>query len=246
MSDNNDHYRGLVENGKRTRFASCGYADRFDPFILNESPYLRKVYGDLFASFLGGLGCGRLLDVGCGTGIYFAALAEHAKTIDAVDTSSEMIDVARDYCEQTGLAHVHPRTGSAESLDYEDGSFDVVMEMDVLHHVTDLPKTLAEVARVLRPGGHFFVFEPNVCSPLMLLAHAIPKEERMALGRNRPGRLRAILSERFETIRWDGVAALITQTAGIKRRALDAYLAGCRLTGIPSLYPRQAWLGRKR
>ena len=244
--DSNRHYEDVVQKGHGTRFASCGYKDRFDPFVLNKSPRLRRFYDGLFEDFLGGLPRGRLLDVGAGTGIYFDALAPYGTEIEALDLSEDMVAAADQYCRASGLTHIHPRVGSAESLPYEAGAFDAVIALDLLHHVPDLDRALSEAARVLKPGGHFFVFEPNVCNPLMFLGHAIPREERGALGRNRPARLKRNLETRFETLRWKGVSAMVTQCSGLKGVLFDAYLKAWELTRLEKLYTRQAWLGRKR
>ncbi len=242
---NDNHYQKLVQEKGNTKLASCGYTDRFDPFVLNKNSRLRELYGGLFSSFLNDIPCNKLLDIGCGTGIYFDVLATYSDHIEAIDLSKEMIQVAREYCLQNGLTNIHPRMGSAEFLEYEDERFDVVIELDVLHHISDLKKTLSEIYRVLKPGGHFLVFEPNICNPLMFLAHALPVEERLALGRNRPGKLITLLEERFDTVHWEGVCALITHTKGVKRFILDRYLKLWKLSGVKRCYPRQAWLGIK-
>ncbi|MCX5908448.1 MAG: class I SAM-dependent methyltransferase, partial [Deltaproteobacteria bacterium] len=113
-----------------------------------------------------------------------------------------------------------------------DESFDVVIELDVLHHIDDLGKALNEVFRVLKPGGHFLVFEPNICNPLMFLAHLLPMEERLAIFRNRPGKLISLLEDRFHTVCWDGVCALITNLRGTKRFLIDSYLKLCHLPRV--------------
>jgi 2-polyprenyl-3-methyl-5-hydroxy-6-metoxy-1,4-benzoquinol methylase len=244
--DSNRHYEDVVHKGRGTRFASCGYKDRFDPFVLNKNLRLRTVYAELFEDFLGSLPRGRLLDVGAGTGIYFDALAPYALEIEALDLSEDMVATADRYCRANGLTRIHPRVGSADSLPFADGAFDAVISLDTLHHVPDLERTLAEAARVLKPGGHFFVFEPNICNPLMFLGHALPREERGAMGRNRPARLKRNLEARFETLRWKGVSTMVTQCAGFKGFLFDAYLKAWKLTRLEKLYTRQAWLGRKR
>jgi len=245
MCVNNEHYQNLIRRQKETNFASCGFLDRFDPFVLNKVPALRKLYGGLFQSFLSDIPNGQMLDIGCGTGIYFDALSCCADHIDAMDCSEDMIRIASEYCEKSGLSNIFPCVGSAESIPRDEESFDIIIELDVLHHVSDLDKTLSEIHRVLKPGGHFFVFEPNICNPLTFLAQLIPKEERLALRRNRPGRLVSLLEQRFETVRWSGICGLITQTKGLKRFILDLYLTLWKVTNLQRFYPRQAWLGVK-
>lgn len=239
------HYREVVGAGSKTRLASCGFCDRFDPFHLSTVPRIRDLYTRLFENFLGEKPYGRLLDVGCGTGIYFEALATHASRIDAIDVSPDMVDVASEFCRARRLNQIHLSVGTAESLNASDETYDAVIELDTLHHVPDLERALKEIHRVLKPDGVFFVFEPNIRNPLMFLAHAIPKEERLALSRNGPRTLRALLDPYFKTLKWDGVAALITETTGVKRVILDAWVEIWRTTGLKSWYPRQAWLGKK-
>ncbi len=243
MPADDGHYARMLREKGRTRFARCGYQDRFDPFVLGRDPAIQALYGSVFGAHLEGIPRGIVLDAGCGTGIYFEVLAAHAEELDAVDASEDMVRTAREYCERVGLSNVHPEVGSVESLPYEDGRFDVAVACDLLHHVENLDKALDEICRVLKPGGHFLVFEPNVCNPLMFLAHALPAEERRALRRNRPAALRALLETRFAPVRWQGVCALVTQTSGMKRLLLDTYLRLWRITGLERLYPRQVWLG---
>jgi len=246
MGSSEKHYRDLTHDRRTTRFARCGYRDRFDPFVLNRVPYLRNLYTGLFSSFLSGIPHISLLDIGCGTGVYFDTLASHADSIVAIDESGDMAAIADEYCRQNGLTTIHLGVGSAECVPCKSGTFDIVIAMDLLHHVSDLEKTLAEVDRVLKPGGHFFVFEPNICNPLMFLAHLVPAEERLALHRNRPRTLQRLLETRFDPVRWAGVCAMITQLDGIKSFVLRTYVNACKVVGVKRLYPRQAFLCRKR
>lgn len=91
----------------------------------------------------------QVLDVGCGTGNYAAAL--HRETgcrMSGVEPSSEMLARARNAARWDDLVQA-----SAESLPFPDRSFDVVMSTDVIHHVGDRERYFREAARVLRDGG---------------------------------------------------------------------------------------------
>jgi ubiquinone/menaquinone biosynthesis C-methylase UbiE len=98
----------------------------------------------------GSLGSGiRVLDVGCGTGNYAAALsAATGCRMSGIDLSAKMLERARDAAPWDALVQ-----GSAESLPFADRSFDLVMTTDVIHHLRDRQTFFHEAARVLRPGG---------------------------------------------------------------------------------------------
>src|SRR5215216_3196798 len=92
----------------------------------------------------------RMLDVGCGTGNYAAALTESTKClVSGIDPSQRMLDSARASARWESLAQ-----GNAESLPFRDDSFDVVMSTDLIHHVKDRDAYFREAVRVLRTGGH--------------------------------------------------------------------------------------------
>ena len=98
----------------------------------------------------------RVLDVGCGTGRLAHWIAERVGTkgaVTGIDPLEERIDIAR----SRGGA-VRFELGRAEDLcGFEDASFDVVCMSSVFHWVADKAKALAEVRRVLRPGGRLGV-----------------------------------------------------------------------------------------
>ena len=96
-------------------------------------------------------------DIGCGTGEVSAALAPFVERIIAVDGSSAMLDAARRRLEYA--TNVDVRRGDVESLPIDDGSLDAVTCIVVLHHVAAPEKALAEIARVLRPGGRLLVVD---------------------------------------------------------------------------------------
>jgi len=111
----------------------------------------------------------RLLDAGCGTGSYSAALRRYVDAIDAVDLNPSMLEVARAKLNRTPGCPVALHEAGIDALPFEDTSFDAVMVNQVLHHLPDsrqdgwplLRRVLRELARVLRPGGVAVI---NTCS----------------------------------------------------------------------------------
>jgi len=89
----------------------------------------------------------RVLEVGCGWGelAEWIGRATGAEVV-AVDLSQRMVDLARE-------RGVDARLGDVQGLEFDDGGFDVVVAAWMLYHVPDLDRGLAEIARVLRPGG---------------------------------------------------------------------------------------------
>jgi SAM-dependent methyltransferase len=95
----------------------------------------------------------RILDVGCGTGANLQMLARHG-VAEGVDVSEEALE----FCRARGLSKV--KLGAAESLPYEDASFDLVTALDVVEHLDDDVAGLKEMQRVLRPRGRALLFVP--------------------------------------------------------------------------------------
>lgn len=95
----------------------------------------------------------RLLDFGSGSGFYALSFAKIGYRVEGFDISEESVAQARRAAEKYGLAdRVSFRVGVAEQLDYDDGSFDVVVGIDILHHV-EIGAAIREARRVLKPGG---------------------------------------------------------------------------------------------
>ncbi len=95
-----------------------------------------------------------VLDLGCAGGFMAEALDDRGAVVTGIDPAEQAIAAAR--------AHAHAADrqitydiGAGEALPYEAAAFDAVVCVDVLEHVRDLAKVLAETCRVLRPGGLF-------------------------------------------------------------------------------------------
>jgi len=134
-------------------------------------------------------------DLGCGTGQVSAVLAPFVARVIAVDASPAMLQAARKRL--TLLDNIDLRRGDLEALPIDDGRLDLATIMLVLHHVPEPARAIAEVARVLKPGGR------------LVLVDMLPHDREVY--RQQMGHLwlgfpedqtRALLSEAgFETVR---------------------------------------------
>lgn len=95
-----------------------------------------------------------VLEVGCGRGggCSFITRYLQPRSVVGVDLSGRAIDLCHRHHAGPGLAFLR---GDAESLPLEDGTFDVVLNVESSHCYGSMPRFLSEVRRVLRPGGHF-------------------------------------------------------------------------------------------
>jgi len=100
---------------------------------------------------LGDLGGRRVLDAGCGGGLVARELAAAGAEVVGVDRSRGSLGVAR----RAAGTRFAPAQGRLERLPFAAGAFDAVVAADVLEHLPDLPAAVAELARVLAPGGSF-------------------------------------------------------------------------------------------
>ncbi|MBI4264858.1 MAG: metalloregulator ArsR/SmtB family transcription factor [Acidobacteria bacterium] len=96
-------------------------------------------------------------DLGCGTGQLSETIAPHVRRVIAVDGSGDMLDAARRRLQE--VPNVDLRRGDLEALPLETGELDAAMLSLVLHYSPDPARALAEVARVLRPGGRLLVVD---------------------------------------------------------------------------------------
>ena len=92
------------------------------------------------------------LDVGSGGGLLAEECARLGFRVTGIDPSAESVAAARAHAADAGL-EIEYTVGTGERLPFADASFDLAYCCDVLEHVDDLDRVLAETARVLKPGG---------------------------------------------------------------------------------------------
>jgi 2-polyprenyl-6-hydroxyphenyl methylase/3-demethylubiquinone-9 3-methyltransferase len=120
---------------------------------------------DFYLRALGDVAGRLVLDAGCGGGLVARELAAAGAQVVGVDRSLGSLAVARRAAGRRGpgnpegvprsVGSFRPAQGRLERLPLADGTFDAVVAADVLEHLADLPAAVAELARVLAPGGSF-------------------------------------------------------------------------------------------
>jgi ubiquinone/menaquinone biosynthesis C-methylase UbiE len=102
---------------------------------------------------------GAALDVGCGAGHLSFALAPVLERVVALDPSRGMLGIVAEAALHRGLRRIETREGGAESLPFEDATFDVVATRFSAHHWRFLEAGLTEMYRVLKARGHLLVID---------------------------------------------------------------------------------------
>ncbi len=102
----------------------------------------------------------RFLDIGCGGGLLTEPMARLGAAITGVDPSEKNIKTASVHAEEMGLA-IDYRVGTAEDLAAAGETFDVILNMEVIEHVSDPKAFTASTSSMLKPGGLMFVATLN-------------------------------------------------------------------------------------
>lgn len=104
----------------------------------------------------------RVLEVGCGNGLLADEMADEVGLtghVTGADISDSMIALARAHCGPR--PELHFSAANADRLPYADASFDAAVTVQCLCFVTDVPKAMSELFRVLRPGGRLVILETD-------------------------------------------------------------------------------------
>lgn len=121
-------------------------------------------------------GAGRLLDVGCGNGAYTIELAKEFESVVAIDVEPDRLaELEAKSRASVPPGRINARRMSAETMAFDDESFDTVTAIEVLEHITNLPTALSEIARVLKAGGYLYASVPNRRFPFETHAVKLPR-----------------------------------------------------------------------
>lgn len=118
-----------------------------------EAPLLERIGGRMDGQ--------RVLEVGCGRGVGTQLLFDHfgAREVHAFDLDPDMVTQARRRLAGYPTDRLKLYVADATTIPEADESFDAAVDFGILHHVPDWPAAVAEVARVLKPGGRFYFEE---------------------------------------------------------------------------------------
>jgi ubiquinone/menaquinone biosynthesis C-methylase UbiE len=136
------------------------YKRTFLPFFMDKMMDTAELNGlrkELLASARG-----RVLEVGFGTGLNAPFFPSAVERVVAIDPNEGVQKRASKRIAAASVP-IEMRTAAGERLPADDASFDCVVTFCVLCSVSDLDQTLAEISRVLKPGGRYLLFEHGLC-----------------------------------------------------------------------------------
>ncbi len=141
-------------------FDSHGASKAYDVFTPDTNEHIVDIVTRL-GKFTPGA---RIADLGCGSGVFTSLLHRRGYSCVGLDLSPRLVRLATET-----YPGIDFREGDIEQLPFDDESFDGVLLAGVLHHLPSWTACLAEVKRILRPGGRFVAFDPNRMNPAMYL-----------------------------------------------------------------------------
>jgi ubiquinone/menaquinone biosynthesis C-methylase UbiE len=104
----------------------------------------------------------RVLDVGTGMGSTAKFLLQHLSKrshVVSLDPSEDILAEAKSALSAEGRRRITLMRGSADDLKFGNGSFDIVVSVMVMHHIEAVDESIAEMSRVLRPGGRLIIVD---------------------------------------------------------------------------------------
>lgn len=141
----------LPTNESRMHYETGGYYNNEN---LDVPSFVTSRLEEIVDSFAPYRQTNRLLDVGCGAGTLLSVAKQAGWNAEGVEVSIPTVDILR----KQGLT-VFP--GELAQAEFPDAHFDVVTAAELIEHVPDPSSLIAEVARVLRPGGIFWATTPH-------------------------------------------------------------------------------------
>jgi 2-polyprenyl-3-methyl-5-hydroxy-6-metoxy-1,4-benzoquinol methylase len=114
-----------------------------------------------------------VLDFGCGTGLIGIGLSGNVKKIIAIDTSSSLIELAKNTAGEREIENIEFSCSSIFAADFEVESFDVILVLYIFHLLEDLPAALKRMNQLLKPNGKIISSTPCMAEKNRLLSAII-------------------------------------------------------------------------
>ena len=173
---------------------------RFCDWAMNDPKFAR-----LRKEVLADVG-GEILEIGFGTGLNLEHYPEHVRHLTAIDPGEGMARIARRRIERSEI-DVDLRVQTAEELPFQNGQFDCVVSTWTLCSVPDARRAVAEISRVLKPGGRFLYLEHGLSEEPGVQrwqSRLTPLHKRLAGGCRLDTDIEALVrSEAFRDVRVD-------------------------------------------
>jgi ubiquinone/menaquinone biosynthesis C-methylase UbiE len=180
-----------------------------DQFAKQAQAYARLVRSRADSGFIRTIdalrltGTDRVLDIGCGTGLFALSLAGRAAQVTGFDLTPEMLDQARALQAELNISNTDWQQGDILALPFADESFSIVVTKATLHHLVEPAAVVAQMVRVCTPGGRISVSD---MTPDPAKAAAFDAAEKL----RDPSHLRVLSAERLREL---GRQAGLTESA---------------------------------
>ncbi len=179
------------------------------------------------------------LAFGQGFNLEYLATRHPASSVHGIDLTPAHLNIARQRMQRAGLPQVQLRQGDFHHLPYGDAQFDQVFCIEAFCYATDVPLAFSEVARVLKPGGSFTLFDGYLPQPPEALsADAALAVELVAKGMAIEGLqpLQPLLAQAQQ------VGLQLVDMTALDAEVMPSLLRLQRITGAVIRFP---WLGRR-
>ncbi|MBF0338479.1 MAG: class I SAM-dependent methyltransferase [Nitrospirae bacterium] len=203
----------------RTRRGLWGAEARFDGALISTKYSVRRHFTPNVAPYIRPTDV--VLDVGCGSGGFLPILSELCAKLVGIDITPSFVAKSMEIAEKFNLANTEILQESCEHLPFDNHSFDVVVMLDVIHHMENVRDSLKEVHRVLTPGGRVIVFEPNKLNPLVYVMCMLDPNERGVLPLGTKGAYRRLFAPYFTVERMEYNGMLIGPQQGLSLAISD-------------------------
>jgi ubiquinone/menaquinone biosynthesis C-methylase UbiE len=148
----------------------------YDRFRNPKSPFHRDKYREIFETIEKNPDW-KVLEIGCGTGVYTELLRRDFDDVYTFDISPEMIKLSK---RKSRIKNVNFMVADSLRIPVRSGSVDLVVGVSILHHIENRTGVLAEVKRVLKPDGYFVFCEPNKLNVFTSIFQLLQREDAIS------------------------------------------------------------------